>query len=435
MENGPETTSQAPTTASSTDEVMVSDVSAAETVANDAVVVVVDAETPLDEAAVADVSSTETVFSDDETVDVVAEQAVEPEAVPNTEAPEVQEAPAPQPVHMFDLGDDLGVHPEAPSFDMAEETVEPMVSHEVADEPVVDAQSGDDEAEATIALETIQEPISIASAIDADDEIFEQVMGSSRVEDIPAPRRSKPGSIPLPPQVTEEQLRRQRSATPAPTPADSRGHKHPLPASQRGAQHPGPSGQTSPRPSQPSAPQAVDVICPKCQRTTSTRFTFCMKCGTDFPVGYVASLTGHSPQAATTGGRSGVRDTRTTVRQINSIHEARGNGTSGHGVGTAQASGEEELPRLHAGMLANPFLVAFLSFLMPGLGHMLMGEYKKGLPWLFAGIAAMAFLPSWTFLMWVPVFLRVASAINSYQLAVIKQGEQQRGPFDADDDA
>jgi len=65
---------------------------------------------------------------------------------------------------------------------------------------------------------------------------------------------------------------------------------------------------------------------------------------------------------------------------------------------------------------------------------MLMGEYKKGLPWLFAGIAAMAFLPSWTFLMWVPLLLRVFSAINSYQLATIKQGEQQRGPFEADDD-
>ena len=434
MENGPETTSQAPTTASSTDEVMVSDVSAAETVANDAVAVVVDAETPLDAAADAVVSGTETVFSDDETVDIVAERVTEPEDLPDTEAREFQEAPAPQPVHMFDLGDDLGVHPEAPAFDMAEETVEPMVSNEVADEPVVIVQSDDVEAEATIALETIQEPVSIAPAIDADDEIFEQVMGSSRVEDIPAPRRSKPGSIPLPPQVTEEQLRRQRSAAPAPAPGDSRGHKHPLPASQRATQRSGPSGQTSSRPSQPSAPQAVDVICPKCQRTTSTRFTFCMKCGTDFPVGYVASLTGHSPQAATAGGRSGVRDTRTTVRQINSIHEARGNGTSGHGVGTAQASGEEELPRLHAGMLANPFLVAFLSFLMPGLGHMLIGEHKKGLPWLFAGIAAMAFLPSWTFLMWVPLLLRMFSAINAYQLATIKHGEQ-RGPFDADDDA
>ena len=258
-------------------------------------------------------------------------------------------------------------------------------------------------------------------------------MGSSRVEDIPVPRRSRPGSIPLPPQVAEEQIRRQRSAAPAP--ADSRGHKHPLPASQRSPQRPGPSAQTSPRASQPSAPQAVDVICPKCQRTTSTRFTFCMKCGTDFPSGYVASLTGHSAQAATPGGHGGVRDTRTTVRQINSIHEGRGSRAAGAGMGTSQTAGEEELPRLNAGMLANPFLVAFLSFLMPGLGHMLIGEHKKGLPWLFAGIAAMAFIPSWTFLMWVPLFLRVASAINAYQLAVIKQGEQQRGPFDADDDA
>jgi hypothetical protein len=427
MENGPETTSQAHTTASSTDEVLVSDVPAPENVANDALAVAVDAETPLDETFVADVSSTETVFSADETVDVVAEQAVEPEAVPETEALDLQEAPVPQPVQMFDLGNDLGVHPEAPTFDMAEETVEPTVSNEVVDEPVDNAQSDDDEAEATIAVETI------TSALSADDEIFEQVMGSSRVEDIPVPRRSRPGSIPLPPQVAEEQIRRQRSAAPAP--ADSRGHKHPLPASQRSPQRPGPSAQTSPRASQPSAPQAVDVICPKCQRTTSTRFTFCMKCGTDFPSGYVASLTGHSPHAATPGGHGGVRDTRTTVRQINSIHEGRGSRVAGAGMGTSQTDGEEELPRLNAGMLANPFLVAFLSFLMPGLGHMLIGEHKKGLPWLFAGIAAMAFIPSWTFLMWVPLFLRVASAINAYQLAVIKQGEQQRGPFDADDDA
>jgi len=426
MENGPETTSQAPTTASSTDEVMLSDVLPPENMASDALAVAVDAETPLDETSVVDVSSTETVFSADETVDVVAEQAVEPEAVPDTEAPDLQEAPAPQPVQMFDLGDDLGVHPEAPTFDMAEETVEPTESDEVVDEPVDNAESDDDEAEATIAVETT------ASALRYDEEIFEQVMGSSRVEDIPVPRRSRPGSIPLPPQVAEEQIRRQRSAAPAP--ADSRAHKHPLPASQRAPQRPGPSGQTSPRSAQPTAPQAVDVICPKCQRTTSTRFTFCMKCGTDFPSGYVASLTGHSPQAATPGGRSGVRDTRTTVRQINSIHEGRGSRAAGAGMGTAQASGEEELPRLNAGMLANPFLVAFLSFLMPGLGHMLIGEHKKGLPWLFAGIAAMAFIPSWTFLMWVPLLLRMFSAINAYQLATIKQTEQ-RGPFEADDDA
>jgi hypothetical protein len=426
MENGPETTSQAPTTASSTDDVMVSDVQAPENVSNDAVAVAVDAETPSDDTSVVDVSSTETVFSADETVDVVAEQAVEPEAVPDTEAPDLQEAPAPQPVQMFDLGDDLGVHPEAPTFDMAEETVEPTVSNEVVDEPVDNAESDDDEAEATIAVETI------TSALSADDEIFEQVMGSSRVEDIPVPRRSRPGSIPLPPQVAEEQIRRQCSAAPAP--ADSRGHKHPLPASQRSPQRPGPSAQTSPRASQPTAPQAVDVICPKCQRTTSTRFTFCMKCGTDFPSGYIASLTGHSPHAATPGGHSGVRDTRTTVRQINSIHEGRGSRAASAGMGTSQTAGEEELPRLNAGMLANPFLVAFLSFLMPGLGHMLIGEHKKGLPWLFAGIAAMAFLPSWTFLMWVPLLLRIFSAFNAYHLAIIKQGEQ-RGPFDADDDA
>lgn len=151
-------------------------------------------------------------------------------------------------------------------------------------------------------------------------------------------------------------------------------------------------------------------------------------------MGYVASLTGHHPQPSTPGGRGGVRDTRSTVRQINQIHEGRGNGATGSGAGSAQTSGQEEWTRVQSGLSGNPFLVAFLSFLMPGLGHMMMGEHKKGLPWLFAGIAAMAFLPSWSFTIWIPLFLRVFSAINAYQLAIIKQDEQL-GPFDSDDDA
>jgi len=401
MENGPETTSQAPATASSTDQVVVEEVTSIDSAPADTVV--------------ADV--------EDEPVAITENMA-------DTPAPDVQEAPAPQAVHLFDMGDDLGAATEITTPETAAESVVPN-----ADEPEsehINVPDGVITLETSQELEAVALPLVNPVALPTDDEIFEQVMGSSRVEDIPVPRRSTPGSIPLPPQIAEEQARRERSAAPAPV--DTRGRKHPLPAQQRSSQNQGGSGQAAPKSPQPSAPQAVDVICPKCQRTTSTRFTFCMKCGTDFPPGYIASLTGHSPQAATPSGRSGVRDTRSTVRQINRIHEAWGNGIPGHGMGTAQASGEEELPRLNAGMMANPFLVAFLSFLMPGLGHMLMGEYKKGLPWLFAGIAAMAFLPSWTFLMWVPLLLRVFSAINSYQLATIKQGEQQRGPFEADDD-
>jgi len=401
MENGPETTSQAPATASSTDQVVVEEVTSIDSAPADTVV--------------ADV--------EDEPVAITENMA-------DTPAPDVQEAPAPQAVHLFDMGDDLGAATEITTPETAAESVVPN-----ADEPEsehINVPDGVITLETNQELEAVALPLVNPVALPTDDEIFEQVMGSSRVEDIPVPRRSTPGSIPLPPQIAEEQARRERSAAPAPV--DTRGRKHPLPAQQRSSQNQDGSGQAAQKSPQPSAPQAVDVICPKCQRTTSTRFTFCMKCGTDFPPGYIASLTGHSPQAATPSGRSGVRDTRSTVRQINRIHEAWGNGIPGHGMGTAQASGEEELPRLNAGMMANPFLVAFLSFLMPGLGHMLMGEYKKGLPWLFAGIAAMAFLPSWTFLMWVPLLLRVFSAINSYQLATIKQGEQQRGPFEADDD-
>jgi hypothetical protein len=400
MENGPEMSSQTPTPASSADEVVVEDV-----------------------------TITDSVSAAADPVAVDVEPAVTTEDVPEPGAPDVKEAPAPQAVQLFDLGDDLSVQPEPPAFDMAEEAVEPAVSSDVDDEALVVATDAVIDAEPALAEETIQEPTPIVDSAPADDEIFEQVMGSSRVEDIPPVRRSAPGSIPLPPQVVMEQQRRDQLAAPT---VDASGRKrHPLPETGRQANRQGAKTPTPPPAAAQTTPQAVDVICPKCQRTTSTRFTFCMKCGTDFPVGYIASLTGHHPQPSTPSGRGGVRDTRTTVRQINSIHEGRG---SAAGMGAAQASDQEGLPRLHTGMLANPFLVAFLSFLMPGLGHMLIGEHKKGLPWLFAGLAAMAFLPSWSFAMWVPLFLRVFSAINAYQLAVIKQDEQSR-TLDSDDDA
>jgi len=403
MENGPEMSSQTPTPASSADEVVVEDV------------IITDS----------DVAAPDPV--DDE-----VEPVVSTEDVPETATQDAQEAPAPQAVQLFDLGDDLAVQPAPPAFDMTEEVGEAVVSSDVDSEAIVVASNVAIDAAAALTDEPIQEPTPILDSAPADDEIFEQVMGSSRVEDIPPVRRSAPGSIPLPPQVVMEQQRRDQAAAPT---TDASGRKrHPLPETGRRANRQGAPTPTPPPTASQTTPQAVDVICPKCQRTTSTRFTFCMKCGTDFPVGYIASLTGHHPQPSSPSGRGGVRDTRTTVRQINSIHEGRGSRGAGAGMGTAQTAGEEELPRLHAGMLANPFLVAFLSFLMPGLGHMLIGEHKKGLPWLFAGIAAMAFLPSWSFAMWVPLFLRVFSAINAYQLAIIKQDEQSR-TLDSDDDA
>jgi len=404
MENGPEMSPQTPNPASSTDEETVADISTADVASPDA-----------------------------ETVDGADTGSTDNQPSPDTESLNALEAPAPQPVQLFDMGDDLGVAPPATTPGDADKIVDPIViSADDLETDVIDIQEDVNVIGEPLDEETVDIPDSTTPMLPADDEIFEQVMGSSRVEDIQVPRRSTPGSIPLPPQLAEEQARRER--TPPPASTDPRGRRHPLPETGRNPRRPDSTSQAAPNPTQPIAPQAVDVICPKCQRTTSTRFTFCMKCGTDFPPGYVASLIGHHPQPATPSGRSGVRDTRTTVRQINNIHEGRGGSAAGGGMGTAQTSGQQDWSRVQSGLSANPFLVAFLSFLMPGLGHMLIGEHKKGLPWLFAGIAAMAFLPSWTFLMWIPLFLRVFSAINAYQLTVIKQDEQ-REPFDSDDDA
>lgn len=426
MENGPEMTSQEPTPVSPADEVVVEDVTITDSV-------VADVE-PADvhEASATDVSSADTVTDDVPVLAIDDEADAATETASEAAITDVQEAPAPQPVELFDLGDDLAVQPTAPAFDMTEENIEATVSDDIDDEAVIDATNDVIETNAAQAEDTVESTISSQEASPADDEIFEQVMGSSRVDDIPVARRSTPGSIPLPPQLAEEQARRDRNAAPAPV--DSRGRRHPLPETGRTSRRPATPTPAAATPPQPTAAPAADVICPKCQRTTSTRFTFCMKCGTDFPAGYVASLTGHHPQPSTPGGRGGVRDTRTTVRQINRIHEGRGASAAGSGAGSAQTSGQEEWTRVQSGLSGNPFLVAFLSFLMPGLGHMLIGEHKKGLPWLFAGIAAMAFLPSWSFTIWIPLFLRVFSAINAYQLAIIKQDEQV-GPFDTDDDA
>lgn len=426
MENGPEMTSQEPTPVSPADEVVVEDVSITDSI-------VADVE-PADssEASTPELSSPDVVTNDVPVPPINGEPDATTETASETAKFDVQEAPAPQAVELFDLGDDLPMPTTVPAFDMAEQNVEPTGSDDIDDEAVIDTTNDVVDTNASQAAETLKASIPSQESSSADEEIFEQVMGSSRVDDIPVVRRSTPGSIPLPPQLAEEQARREGTVTPSP--ADPRGRRHPLPETGRTSRRSANAAPTAANPPQPTATPAADVICPKCQRTTSTRFTFCMKCGTDFPAGYVASLTGHHPQPSTPGGRGGVRDTRTTVRQINRIHEGRGNGAAGSGAGSAQTSGQEEWTRVQSGLSNNPFLVAFLSFLMPGLGHMMMGEHKKGLPWLFAGIAAMAFLPSWSFTIWIPLFLRIFSAINAYQLSIIKQDEQ-RGAFDTDDDA
>jgi len=428
METGPDMTSQMPSTESLADEVVVEDVTVADSAGPD-----IDAGCAI-EASSADDVSTEVVTDDVVSHAIMADTDEASEQSSIAATPGVQEAPAPQAVALFDLGDDLVLRPTAPAFDMTEENVERTVSDDIDDETVIEATNDVVETNVARAEDTVESTIStsIQEPSPVDDEIFEQVMGSSRADDIPLARRSTPGSIPLPPQLAEEQARRNLNASPAPV--DTRGRRHPLPETDRTSRRPATATHTTGNPRQPATPPAVDVLCPKCQRTTSTRFTFCMKCGTDFPVGYVASLTGHHPQPTTPGSRDGVRDTRTTVRQINRIHEGRANGATSSGGGNAQFYGQEEWIREQSGLAGNPFLASFLSFLMPGLGHMMIGEHKKGLPWLFAGIAAMAFLPSWTFLMWIPLLLRFASATNAYQLAVTRQ-DDQREPFDMDDDA
>ncbi|MFM7187185.1 MAG: hypothetical protein ACKO14_05160 [Armatimonadota bacterium] len=428
MENGPEMTSLKPSTESPADEVVVEDVTVTDSAASD-----IDAGCAIEGSSADDVS-TEVVTDDVASHAITADTDEASEQPLIAATPDVQEAPAPQAVALFDLGDELAVRPTAPAFDMTEENIEPTVSDDISDETAVEATNDVVDTNVARAEDTVESTISIQDPSPVDDEIFEQVMGSSRAEDIPLARRSTPGSIPLPPQLAEEQARRNRNASPAPV--DTRGRRHPLQETGRTSRRPAAPTAAAATLPQPTATPAVEVICPKCQRTTSTRFTFCMKCGTDFPAGYVASLTGHHPQPSTPGGRGGVRDTRTTVRQINRIHESRGSARSNETNGTHQTVTSEPYASFYpaSGLAGNPFLVAFLSFLMPGLGHMLIGEHKKGLPWLFAGIAAMAFLPSWSFTIWIPLFLRVFSAINAYQLAIIKQDEQA-GPFDTDDDA
>ena len=167
----------------------------------------------------------------------------------------------------------------APAFDMADEdeTVEPAVSSEIDGEPLVVATNGIDTAEPAPITETAEDPTASKNIATTDDEIFEQVMGSSRVDDIPTPRRSSPGSIPLPPQVVLEQQRREQAAAPPPDAASRR--RHPLPETGKRGNRQVPSGRPEPVAPPQGTHQSVDVICPKCQRTTSTRFTFCMKIG------------------------------------------------------------------------------------------------------------------------------------------------------------
>ena len=219
MENGPEMTSQEPTPASPADEVVVEDVTITESI-------VADVE-PADvhEASAPGVLNPDVVTNDVPVLAINDEPDAATETASEAAITDVQEAPAPQPVELFDLGDDLAARPSSPAFDMTEENVEPTGSDDNKNEAVIEATNDVVDTNAAQAEDTIEASISSQEDNSAEDEIFEQVMGSSRVDDIPVARRSTPGSIPLPPQLAEEQARRDRNAAPAP--ADPRGSGSP----------------------------------------------------------------------------------------------------------------------------------------------------------------------------------------------------------------
>ena len=179
-------------------------------------------------------SVTETSVSgwDGETTDFDGEAAgVEKEAVTehasDSSTTDIEEAPAPQPVELFDLSDDLSEQSAVAMFDMDEETVEATSSDDVTVPEDIEEPSDVVAASPTQAENESAIPGSDQHAASADDEIFEQVMGSSRADDIPVGRRLTPGSIPLPPQLAEEQARRERAA--ASPPVDARRRRHSLP--------------------------------------------------------------------------------------------------------------------------------------------------------------------------------------------------------------
>ena len=195
----------------------------------------------------------------------------------------------------------------------------------------------------------------------------------------PESRKRAAGHIPLPPQVTAEEdcLRLEQAQKSAARAVATQ------------------SQATSP-----------DVLCPSCGRQTRTGFTFCTKCGTDFPVDFMQSTAGKA-QNPVLGVEGKARDMGATLYKIQGIHHQE----SREDKGTPQ----DNMPAGFFGgsVLVNPIACAAISAIFPGLGNIVAGDRKNGIAFLIAGIMMMFFSVGGTLV----IGMRILSAILAFQTA------------------
>lgn len=149
--------------------------------------------------------------------------------------------------------------------------------------------------------------------------------------------------------------------------------------------------------------------CPACGSSVNqdgVHFSFCTDCGTELPgIQRPKTKRVRKPDA------SGVRDVRSSARQLAEVHEQarqhqhQQHQQTLHGTTTQDGTG-------------NPVVLAVLSFLLPGLGQLLNRQVAKGVLTMVGSFVIQAVLP---FGPLVTTVIRVLCAVDAYRI-----GERRR---------
>lgn len=163
---------------------------------------------------------------------------------------------------------------------------------------------------------------------------------------------------------------------------------------------------------------STEVICPSCGRQTRAGFTFCTKCGTDFPDDFMQSTVSKTPNPST-GVAILTRDTRQVIRKIQAIHQQE----PPDGTGAPQENSPIGFfeSKVLVNPISNPIACAALSMILPGIGNIAAGDRKNGIILLLVCIVMLFFGAGGTFV----VAVRVLSAILAFQTATQRLRERE----------
>ncbi|GAB4453532.1 MAG: hypothetical protein OHK0029_06570 [Armatimonadaceae bacterium] len=225
------------------------------------------------------------------------------------------------------------------------------------------------------------------------------------------------GSVPIPPQVREQQIRAERRAQEearlveekrraAQVAQDRLEAARRALAAQKEALRAQAAEAAARKAAQKQTAQTTVSNCTQCGSELGAAgldFSFCLRCGADVP---------------TTSAKSGTAANTGTGQRVSVSAQTGTVGQSFSGTHTTQqtslGSQQVQQKQVQHGTVS-PAAAAFMSFLMPGVGQLMNGQGPKGVLLLLAMVVAMIVLNS---TLGVAVLVgRVLAAIDAYRIA------------------